>query len=131
VVTFNNHGTIQTIPIVAANITSGYSEASGNSPQTAVSVSATFNPNRFMGPAGVALRNQSSKTTKNDNTNPAESGESYSGSSIPINVSSQGAEVVNSGNSIDVSNPTSRKSRNSINWDLIGEQMVVIARERM
>ncbi|MEI6078123.1 MAG: hypothetical protein WCS94_21260 [Verrucomicrobiota bacterium] len=131
VITFNNHGTIQTIPILVAKISSGNKDASGNNPLAAAPASPAFNANRFMGPAGLALRNQLLKTSQSDNATPAEIGESYAGSPLKINASSQGAEVVNSSGSIDAGNPTSRKSRNLINWDLIGEQMVMIARERM
>ena len=131
VVTFNNHGTIQTIPIVTANIISGYPDAAGNSPQTAAPASAKFNPNRFMGPAGVALRNQMVRNQISDNTNPAEVSEGYAVSLSQNKTSSQEAEVVNGGDSTDAGNPAFRKARNLINWDLIGEQMVAIARERM
>jgi len=124
VVTFNNHGTIQIIPLAVAKISSGLETGSGNNPQTA---SAAFNPNRFMGPAGVELRSQ-----RIENQNLSGLGGGYAASPSQEKISNQGVDdSQGAGNFSAADNSPFRKPRDWAARNLASEQMVFSARERM
>jgi hypothetical protein len=94
VVTFDNHGTIQELPLVAATASSGYSPAPGNVWQTAFSNSGTLHGNRPAGGAALVL----GKRITDNNGNISDSsgfGSGYAGGANKNNPQGQGLMVPN------------------------------------
>jgi hypothetical protein len=87
IVTFNNHGTIQELPLVAAT-------APRNVGQTASSSPDALRGNRFAG--GTALASGNQMTSNNGNiTDSSESGSGYAGGAHKNNPQGQGLMVPN------------------------------------
>ena len=84
VVTFNNHGTIQELPLVAAT-------ASGNVGQTVFSNPGTLHGNRFAGGTTLASGNQIS----GNNGNITDSSAGYAGGTYKNNPPGQGLMIPN------------------------------------
>ncbi|MGA2030131.1 MAG: hypothetical protein ABSG87_08680 [Verrucomicrobiota bacterium] len=94
VVTFNNHGTVQELPLVAATPSNGFPTAPGNVWQTASSNLGALYGNRFAGGTALASGNRMSGNNGSI-TDSSGSGSGYAAGAYKNNPSGQGLMVPN------------------------------------
>jgi hypothetical protein len=142
VITFNNHGTIQEMPLVTATSAGGSPNAPGIAGQPVFPKPVTLNGYRFTGSAALALRSQMPDNGGNA-PDPSGLGAGYTGSSPKNNISSQRLNASGGGNNpsvqdsnvsgggSDENNPSVQESNVLADEHLSNLRMTIFAQQRM